>query len=336
MRLHRLHADTLKVIDRCRQADALGDGRRAGLEFPRQFVPAGVLQGHLADHVAAEQERLHRFQDVASSVEAADAGGAEHLVTEKAKKSQSMARTSIAMWGNALGAIHADQGAVGVRQAAEFVYRVDGAQHVGNLANGNQAGTRPDRLGGMRHVEAAVRRQLDVPDHGSGTAGDLLPGHQVAMVLERREHHFVTGFQVGQPPGVGHQVERLGGVLGKDHFLEVGIDEFGNAHVRLLVGDGGLFAQDVDAAVDVGVRLLVIAADGINDGLGFLGRRGAIEIDQRPVVDGAAEDRKIAPQGFNVESRLRLQWQGHVAKLLQVGRWGANGALSLLIGNLAL
>ena len=269
------------------------------------------FQRDLADHVAAEQERLHVFQDAAPAVQAADAGGAEHLVAGKGEEVAVHGAHVNGHVGDTLGAVDADQGAVGVRHAAELVNGVDGAQHVRHLGDGNQSGARPDDLGGVRHVQAAVGSQANVPDGGAGTPRHLLPGHQVAVVLQRGEDHFVAGFQVGQSPGVSHKVKRLGGVLGEDHFVEVGVDELGNAHVCLLVGDGGLFAQDVNAAMDVGVGFLIVAADGVDDGLGLLGRRGAVEIDQRAVVDGAAEDRKIAPQRLDVEGRLRLQRQGH-------------------------
>ena len=69
------------------------------------------------------------------------------------------------------------------------------------------------------------------------------------------------GDEVGAAPGVGHQVQGLGGVLGEHHLAgRVGrADEPPDGQAGVLVEAGGLLGRGVDAAVDVGVGGLVVA-----------------------------------------------------------------------------
>ncbi len=75
-----LHADVVEVVDGGVQRHALCDGRRSGLELPREVLPRRVLVGDRPDHVAAVEVRLHRLEEVLFPVERADARRAAHLV----------------------------------------------------------------------------------------------------------------------------------------------------------------------------------------------------------------------------------------------------------------
>ena len=52
--------------------------------------------------------------------------------------------------------------------------------------------------------------------------GQLLPGHEVRVVLHLGEHDAVAGADVGVAPGAGDQVERLGRVADEDDLAAVG------------------------------------------------------------------------------------------------------------------
>ena len=60
--------------------DRRGDRRRAGLEFVRNRVVRGLLEGHRQDHVAAALEGLHALEQRRLAVEDADPGRTAHLV----------------------------------------------------------------------------------------------------------------------------------------------------------------------------------------------------------------------------------------------------------------
>ena len=91
--------------------------------------------------------------------------------------------------------------------------------------------------------------------------GQHHPRHDVGVVLHLRQQHGVARPQVGPAPRVGHQVERLGGVLGEDDLVgRIGsADEAPGHHAGPLVERRRLLGRGVDAAVHVGVGRLVVA-----------------------------------------------------------------------------
>src|SRR4029079_13486422 len=78
--LDRREADLAKGVERCAEADRRGDRGRAGLELVRKVVERGALEAHRADHLAAEIERLHGLQELASAPERPDPTRAAELV----------------------------------------------------------------------------------------------------------------------------------------------------------------------------------------------------------------------------------------------------------------
>ncbi len=85
--------------------------------------------------------------------------------------------------------------------------------------------------------------------------------------------------EVGLAPGLGHQVDGLGDVLGEDHAGGGGgADEAGQLGPGVLHEPGGLLGDGVDAPVHVGVGGLVVVVHGVQDHLGLLGGRGRVEV----------------------------------------------------------
>ena len=91
----------------------------------------------------------------------------------------------------------------------------------------------------------------------------------------------VAGAQVGPSPGLGDQVERLGGVLGEhDLALGAGADEAGDLGPGALERRGGLLGDGVHAAVDVGVGSSRSRSHRVEHLAGLLRRGGRVEVDE--------------------------------------------------------
>ncbi len=149
-------------------------------------------------------------------------------------------------------------------------------------------------------------------------------------MLHLGEHDRVARAELAEPPGVGDEVQRLGGVLREHHLLAaVGADELGEAVVGLLVGLGGLLAQRVDAPVDVRVVAPVVVGDRLEHRLGRVGGRGVVEVDQRDALaDLPLEDREVRPDRLGVQRVL--------GRRAHRGRVGPGGANSLPMARIAV
>ena len=75
--------DVFKSLGESRGGDVVG---RASLELVGQFVKGGVLEAHLANHLAAAHVGWHLFEKTLFAVKHADAGWAIDLVAAKGKE----------------------------------------------------------------------------------------------------------------------------------------------------------------------------------------------------------------------------------------------------------
>src|SRR6185436_4484536 len=63
---------------------------------------------------------------------------------------------------------------------------------------------------------------------------------------------------------------------------------------------GGFLAQRVNATVDVGVRVLLVAIDRVDDLLRALGRGGAVEVHELVPMHLARQDREVSADALDV------------------------------------
>ena len=77
---------------------------------------------------------------------------------------------------------------------------------------------------------------------------------------------------------------------------------------------GRAIAQFMNAAMDVGVVVLVIIAQRLDDCARLLRGRGVIEINQRMAMDLLIQDRKIGAQcsPIDLASAIRLECTGAI------------------------
>ena len=104
------------------------------------------------------------------------------------------------------------------------------------------------------------------------------------MVLHDGDDHLVAWLQDRATQAVGHEVEGLGGVAGKDDLaclgfatLIQGSDEGGDAGAGVVDGLSGRDGQAVETAQGIGVHGLVEALLGVQDELGTLRRGGRVQ-----------------------------------------------------------
>ena len=313
MRLDRREADVEDVVDRCTEADRLGDRRRARLELVRELVPRRALHGDGADHLAAEIERRHRLEQLAAAPERADPARPAHLVRRE-REELAVERLDVDRPVRCgLGSVdHHDRVAL-VRPGRELADRIHGAERVRHEIRG-------DDLHGPLALDLVERVQLQLAglvdrnrlERRPRAPRDVLPRHEARVVLEVGDDDHVAGAEIVEAPRIRHEVERLGRAAGEDHLaLGRRVHEARNLPARRLVARRRALREPVDAAVDVGVRVLVELAHRVEHLPRLLRRRGRVEERDRLPVHELVEHREVRAKAVRVE--LRFCRHGHGA-----------------------
>ena len=195
--LDRLEPDRLQVVDRGAEPDRLGDRGGARLELRRQLAPGRLLVADRADHVAAEQERLHLEQELGAPPEEADAARADILCPETAMKSAPSACTSRRTCGAAWAASQMRIAPRACAQSASLRVSRDRAERVRDDVRRDDLDVLDVRELVEQQVAVVVDR--DDPELGAGAAGDVLPGDEVRVVLELGREHDVARLSRASP-----------------------------------------------------------------------------------------------------------------------------------------
>jgi hypothetical protein len=204
---------------------------------------------------------------------------------------------------NALGGVEQDQRPRVMSEPGDLRDRVDGADRVADVVDGQQPRALRQPNAEVVEVEAAVIGDGYVLERGTGLRGKLLPGHQVGVVLHLGREKQVAGAHVGATPAVGHQVDGLGRIADEDHLaLARSADEPRQRATCILEARGGILRELVDAAVDVRVVVPVSVRERLDHGtrLRSRGRR----VEERKGTSGTVrtiEHREVGAQRGAVE-----------------------------------
>lgn len=187
----------------------------------------------------------------------------------------------------------------------------DGAQHVGLVGEGHDLGALGEQGVEVAEVEREVVGDRDPAQRGAGAAGELLPGHQVRVVLHLGDEDLVTlahpqalrGGGVAVPERARREVQRLGGVAGEDHLVRRGgAEELRHPLPCPFVGVGRRTGHAVRAALDRGVVVGQVGDLRVDHLLRPLRGGPAVEVDHRGVViEHAGQDREVRADRLDVE-----------------------------------
>ena len=103
----------------------------------------------------------------------------------------------------------------------------------------------PQQLLEFVEQEIAVLVDRRPFQHGAAPLAVEMPGHDVGVVLEDRQHDLVALADHHAAKALGHEVDRLGGVAGEDDLLRGRrVDEPPHALARVLEGLGRGVGED--------------------------------------------------------------------------------------------
>ena len=307
MTLDRLEPGRRDVVDRRGEAGGLGEGGRPGLELVRHLVERGLLEPDRADHLAAEVEGAHLVEQLPAPPERPDSGRAADLVSRDRHEVGPERLDVDRAVRCRLRSVDDHDRALRVRPLGELLDRVDRAERVRDEVVGDDlhvslAGKPVEGV----ELELALVVDRDVAEARSGAARDVLPRHEVGVVLELGDHHEVARAEVVETPGVGDEVQGLRRVPGEDDLLLARcVEEGRHRAARTLERLGRPLGEPVDAAMDVRVLVLVEPAHPVEHLTRLLTRGGRVEVRDRLPVEELLEDREIGPQAVGVENGCR-------------------------------
>ena len=318
---HRVHAQRGQVIDRRAQADEAGDVRRAGLELVRRVVEHGTVEADFPDHLAAADEGRHRLQVFATRPQRAGAGRPAHLVAgDRVEVATDRGHVQRHVRRRLRAVDHGDDAAL-ARLAADRRDRIHRAQHIADVGDRQQLHVGCHRRMQRVEIQRAVRQQLGDLDRRAGTLGDQLPRHDVGVVLHPRDQDGVAGLQSRQRPRVGDQVDREGRAAAQDQVVAVHAEERGQLPARAFVSLGGLAAQRVHRAADVGVVAAIEIVGRLDHRSRLLSGIRRVQIHQRLAMHFAREQREVLAHPRPVDGFCSLPCvQGRVAEGLRLAR----------------
>ena len=308
------HSDAVEVLHRRCQPDGLGHVGRAGLEALRGVGEGRSFHGDHGDHRAAGVERGHGLQDLWASPEAAHAGRTQHLVPGESHEVDVEGPHVHGHVRHRLAGVEHDQRPDLPGSGHEGSHIVDRAEDVRLVHERHHPRLLGDHAVQSLEVEVAVVGQADPAQDRTGLVAQLLPGHQVGVVLHLGHDDLVTrgeheplrtfrqggamlGLRGGRAERMADEVQRLGCVPGEDQLVGATTDEAGDHRPRRLERVRGLFGEEVRAAVHGGVVLLVELALRVEDRDRLLRGGCRVQVHQRPpAAHGARQDREVRPQ----------------------------------------
>ena len=246
------------------------------------------------------------FEQLLPAIKHADTGRREHLM---ARKRVPVGAELLHIDGHVrdrLRAIDEDARAIAMRHVRHLFCGRDRAERVRHLRERDELRARPEQL--LIGIEANLPMIIDGDDleDRARLRAELLPGHDVGMVLKPGDDDFVVLADVLAAPALGDEVDGLGGPAHENDLVR-GRRAKKAAHLfaSVFVSVGGAGGKLMRAAMDVRVFEAVEMHEPVDDGLRFLRRCGVVEPDQRVAIDLLVEDGKVAAHGMDVVAGLR-------------------------------
>ena len=131
---------------------------------------------------------------------------------------------------------------------------------------------------------------------------DNLPRHDVRVVLQPGQQHFVARLQHHPAVGLRDEVDAVGRAGRQDDRSGIGsVDEARRLRARPFVRRRRPLAQQVRRAVDVRVGVAIVVVHRLQDGRRLLARVGAVEIHERLAVHDFPQDREVGSDRADIE-----------------------------------
>ena len=272
MRRNRLHAQTLHIVDGGAEADHLNNAGRARLKLVGRVVIGDEILLHLADHVAAAEERAHLRHPFLRHPDRAGGGGAVKLVAGDRIEIDAKVGDVHRHVDRALAAVDANRHAALPRRRRNGLHIHHGAGDVRHMCDRDQLGFRPDGVDHLLRIKRPVRFDIHPLQHRTLPLPQKMPGDDIRVMLQNAEDNLIPWLKSGHGPAMRHHVQPHGGAGGEDHFILIRrVQKPGDLAPYRLVILSRNAGQVMKPAMDVGIFLRIGLRHCVNHRLRFLG-----------------------------------------------------------------
>ena len=201
-----------------------------------------------------------------------------------------------------LGAVEQSRNTTRPGARDQAAHRKHGSQGVGDVGAGQQARTRPHQRFDLLRMHFAVRIHRCDDQFRTGLLAYHLPRHDVRVVFEMGDQHFIAVLQQRAGEALRDQIDSLGRAAHEQHLVaRAGVDIAHHAIPCALVQCGSLLAQRMHSAVNVGVMMPLIVIHSFDHGQRALRRRAVVEIGKGLVMHLARQDREVLAHAHDVK-----------------------------------
>ncbi|MNQ96699.1 hypothetical protein D3C85_1123150 [compost metagenome] len=190
--VHGVLIETGEIVQRCSKTNDTGDWRCSRLETQRCRAKACVVVIGVQHHFTAELPRPQLLQRVVAPEQYAQPIGAVEFVAGKYIKVATQSLYVMAAMDHALRAVNHGQSVVRLGHRQQRGQRLPGANHVGQLADSQQARARADQTCSNFKVDHAVGIQWQDHQLQVATVRQLLPWQQVGVMLQGADDNLIA------------------------------------------------------------------------------------------------------------------------------------------------
>ena len=268
------------------------------------------------DHVATGFDRCHLGEEVGAGPEPAARIETAHLVCAEGVEVGAGRGNRDGHIRDCLAAVNTEERANGVRSFGDLGERCNGAEHVGDVSEGDHL-----RLQLHQRIESVPEdlagyvvngNEFEVGIH---LARDLLPRDEICMMLGLGDQHHITTAQVRFAPRSRNKVERLGGAAEHHQFARWNVYIRSDARTCRLIPVSRHLGKRVRAAMWVRIRGEEELRHRINNALRALPRCGAVEIVQWPTARLRLEDWVFGANLYGIECAVCVMPHAHLSNL---------------------
>ena len=317
--LNPVHPESFQVPDRGGQSDSAGDVLGAGLEHVGHGLVLEPAHRNPGDHLAAAFPGAHAAEHSGCHVQAADAGGAEHLVAAEGVEVDVEFFDVDLHVANSLGTIDEDRHTIAVGDRDDLLDVVHDAEHIGDVRDDEKDGTAVVSESHLHFVGVDLVT-LSAETHHTDPYIIVVVVHDVewdhagvVVVVRDEDRSEAASAELGRDEGTGHHIDGLGGA-GRPHerFRVAGADEVGDGRPGFLEHLGGAAGLHVGVAA-AGVRVeaghepvdclddhrrLLARRSGIQPGgLGILGEEGEVRLGVAGAGGGSGDGAEAGVAG---------------------------------------